>query len=547
MPGESYRPTLVGQLDVLREAVLAAVAGRGALVFVTGEPGIGKTTAAQEAARVATEVGADVLWGACWQDDATAHAPWRAILEGMGDAATSALAVLSGTEESDPTAAAAARAGAYARVVDVLTSSARRRPIVVVLDDLHWADEATVRLLAAVRGRLPATPMLVIGTYRDNEVATDGPLASLATASDRIALAPLAAPAVAAIIESIVGRAPDDGTVADVVRRTGGNPFLVVQVSRLLGGGRDEALPAGARDVLGRRLDALPDAARAVLDAAAVLGGPFRPSTVAEVVGVDAPAVLDGLDTAAAARVLRAASAPGEWEFVHDLFRQAALDALSTTRKTQLHAAAADVLIRIDADPATVAHHLLSAATGPDLDAARWAMKAADAALDAFAWEDAAVHAERALAVLPSGADGDEVRAEAWLTFGRARLLAGDRDHAVAAFTTAAALGRSIGSADVLARAALGFAADLGGFEIHLFDQRQIDLLEEAATALAASGAPALRARVLARLSVALSFAAPTDRRLALAEQAVALARSGGDPLALAGALARIVMPSRAR
>lgn len=538
MPGRSYRRALVGQLDVLREAVLAAVDGRGSLVFVTGEPGIGKTTAAQEAASAAAVAGAEVFWAACWQDDPTAHAPWRSILEGMGDTAASALAVLSGTEESDPTAAAAARAGAYARVVDVLTSSARQHPIVLVLDDLHWADDGTVRLLAAVRGRLPATPMLVVGTYRDNEVATDAPLATLATASDRIALAPLAAADVAAIIESVVGRVPDDEVVADIVRRTGGNPFLVVQVSRLLASGRAGALPAGARDVLSRRLDALPADARVVLDAAAVLGGPFRPSTVAAVVGLDAAAVLDGLDAAAAARVVQVASAPGEWEFVHDLFRQAALDALPTNRKTQLHSIAAGVLIGSSADAATIAHHLLSASTGPDLDAARWAMRAANAALDAFAWEDAAVHAERALAVLPSGGDADEERAEGWLTFGRARLLAGDRDHAVAAFTTAAALGRSIGSADVVARAALGFAADLGGFEIHLFDQRQIDLLEEAATALTAAEAPALRARVLARLSVALSFAAPTERRLAIAEQAVALARSGGEPLALAGALA---------
>jgi tetratricopeptide (TPR) repeat protein len=525
-------------LDVLREAVLAAADGRGSLVFVTGEPGIGKTTAAQSVATAAAAVGAEVLWAACWQDDATAHAPWRSVLADLGEAGVGALSVLSSNEELDPTAATAARAGAYARVVDALTALARQRPIVLVLDDLHWADDGTVRLLAAMRGRLPATPMLIIGTYRDNEVASDSLLAGVATAADRIALAPLGPPEVAAVIEGALGRAPDDRTVADVVGRTGGNPFLVVQVSRLLASGRDDVLPAGARDVLNRRLDALSVDVRSVLEAAAVLGGAFRPSTVASVAGTDAQATLDALDAAAAARIVHASADPGGWAFVHDLFRQAALEALPTSRKLQLHTAAAAALVSIDADPATIAHHLLSAATGPDIDAAGWAMRAADAALEAFAWEDAAVHAERALAVLPSGGSADEPRAEAWLTFGRARLLAGDRDHAVAAFTTAAALGRSMESADVLARAALGFSADLGGFEIRLFDQRQIDLLEEAASALGAAGDPALRARVLARLSVALSFAAPTERRLALAEQAVALARSGDDPLALAGALA---------
>src|SRR5207302_11512654 len=134
----------------------------------------------------------------------------------------------------------------------------------------------------------------------------------------------------------------------------------------------------------------------------------------------------------------------GEWEFVHDLFRQAALDTLGSVRRHELHRSAAAALIESGSEPATVAHHLLSAAVGPDVEAATWAMRAARAALDAFAWEDAALHADRALAVLPSGADADDLRAEAWLAAGRAQLLAGDRDRAVAAFSTAAALGRSV-------------------------------------------------------------------------------------------------------
>src|SRR5258706_3132612 len=296
MPERSYRRSAVGQLDVLREAVFAAAGGRGSLVFVTGEPGIGKTTAAQDVAAVAASAGAEVLWAACWQDDPTAHAPWRSVLADLGEAASAALSALSGTEQLDPTAATAARAGAYVRVVDALAALARQRPIVLVLDDLHWADDGTVRVLSALRGRLPATPMLVVGTYRDNEVAADSPLAAIATASDRIALAPLGRSEVAAVIESVVGSPPDERTVDDVLRRTGGNPFLVVQVSRLVASGQKDALPAGARDVLNRRLDALSVDVRVVLDAGAVLGGPFRPSTVASVVGRDAEATLDALD-----------------------------------------------------------------------------------------------------------------------------------------------------------------------------------------------------------------------------------------------------------
>src|SRR5262249_13454356 len=121
---------------------------------------------------------------------------------------------------------------------------------------------------------------------------------------------------------------------------------------------------------------------------------------------------------------------------------------------------------------------------------------------------------------------------------GRARLLSGDVDGAARAFDELAVLARAEGAADLLARAALGFSADLSGFEVRLFDQHQMDLLEEAATALEEGGDPALRATVLARLSVATSLTASSDRRLALAERAVALAREAGEPVVLARTLA---------
>ena len=537
MPGHGYRQSSVGS-DALRAAVESALSGRGSLVFVTGEPGIGKTTSAQDAAAEASAAGAEVLWAACWQDDTTAHAPWRSVLTAIGDVGEAALAALSGTDDLDPTAAGAARAGAYARVVDALAAESRRRPLVVVLDDLHWADDGTVRLLGALRGALAASSLLVVGTYRDNEVPLDSPLAMLAAAADRIALTPFAPRAVADLIAGLIGREPDEGTVADVLRRTGGNPFLVLQVARLLSTEHGDVLPAGARDVLLRRLDALPADVRTTLEAAAVLGGSFGPSTIGRILSRSAENVLGQLDVSTGARITRSSGTPGEWEFVHDLFRQAALDSLPSARRSELHRIIAGVLIDDEANAATIAHHALGAAVGPDVDAAEWALRAAADDLDAFAWDNASAYAEHALAVLPSGADADPLRAEAWLVFGQARLLSGDRDRAVAAFSTAAALGRSLDAPEVLARAALGFAADLGGFEVTLFDQRQIDLLEDAATALALKGDPTLRARVLARLSVALSFAAPTERRLALAEQAVALARSAGDPSVLAHALA---------
>src|SRR5213075_1555479 len=132
-------------------------------------------------------LGAVVRWAACWQDDAAAHAPWRSLLAELGDAGAGALAALSGAEQPDPASASAARVGAYARVVDTITAVARQHPTVVVLDDLHWADDGSVRLLAVLKARLSATPLLVVGTYRDNEIAGDAPLRALAASADRIA------------------------------------------------------------------------------------------------------------------------------------------------------------------------------------------------------------------------------------------------------------------------------------------------------------------------------------------------------------------------
>ncbi len=155
-----------------------------------------------------------------------------------------------------------------------------------------------------------------------------------------------------------------------------------------------------------------------------------------------------------------------------------------------------------------------------------------------MAWEEATLHAEQALASAPVGEPGNGVRAPALLALGRARLIAGDIDGAGRAFDGAAELARDTKSPALLAQAALGYSLDLAGFEVRLFHQRQIDLLEAAADALRDTALIALRATVLARLSVASSLTASGERRLELANEAVALARAADDAIVLARALA---------
>ena len=526
---------------LLTDARAAARSGQGRLVLLFGEAGIGKTTTAREAATIARREGMSVRWSACWSGGSTvAHAPWIALLSGLGDAGRAAIDVLVGSDATDGTAATAARAFAYATVVSALDHATTDRPALLVLDDLHWADEGTLQLLDVVAAHLPALAVLVIGTYRDTEIPLGSTLARFGGRADQLWLRGLDHVGVDALLASHLGNARAEQHGTEVLRLTAGNPFLVVQVARLLADDPSakpgSVIAAGARDLLRQRLDALGEPDRALLAAAGVLGSPFRTVDLAALSDRTPGDVGDALDRVAALRIVARSAGTGSWTFTHDLFRLAALDGRRSAEIASLHRRAASTLQDSDAEPAVIAAHLLDA--GPSgHDAAAWLVRAGERALAAMAWEEAAGHFARALGTLDPG-DAPDLRADALAGLGRARLLVGDEARATEAFEQLAALARRLDSAPMLARAALCFSADLSGFEVRLFDQRQIDLLEQAASVLAGGSHLALRALVLARLSVALSLVAPDARRRELAETAVALARDGGEPAVLAAALA---------
>jgi len=528
--------------SALSEAVSASISGSGRLVLLLGEAGIGKTTTARDGAAAARRRGMTVRWSACWADGATvAHAPWLTLLSGLGQPGRRAIDSLVGSDIDDATAAGAARASAYGAVISALEEAAAERPIMLVLDDLHWADAGTLQLLDVVASHLPGMPVLVIGTYRDTDVAAASPLTRLGGGADRMTLRGLDHDGVVTLLGDQLGAARACEVGAQVIRLTGGNPFLVVQIARLLADeGRaasDGVLAPGARDLLQQRLGALDGDDRAMLAAAGVLGTPFRTVDLEHLTERSGADVTAMLDRAAALRIVERAAGTGAWAFVHDLFRHAALDGRSSREISQLHRRAATVLERSDAEPSVIAAHLLAAGADHQVEAADWSVRAGDRALGAMAWEEAASHYEQALTALES--DGNvKVRADALAGLGRAMLLAGDEARAGRSFDALAALARSCQSPELLARAALGFSADLSGFEVRLFHQGQIDLLEEAARVLDGTGLTALRALVLARLSVALSLVAPDSRRLELAETAVRLARQAGDAIVLARSLA---------
>lgn len=534
-PGTVARPIGGSLLDAWR----MAVGGSGRLVLVTGEAGIGKTTAARELCTVARREGTIVRWAACTSGFTTAHAPWLALLSGLGPGGQRAMEAVLGSESSDASAAGPARASAYRSVVSALDEATADRPAVLVLDDLHWADEGTVTLLDTVAGHLPAMAALVVGTFRDTDLEPGSRLTSMGGRADRVTLAGLDETETRTLLATQVGHDRAAALAAATLRLTAGNPFLVQQVGRLLAqdaGALDRhQLPAAARDLLRQRLHLLDDVDRLVLRAAAVLGSPFVALDVAAVAGIELGAVAAGLDRAARMRLVERAAGTGAWGFAHDLLRQAALDDESTDLDA-LHRRAAAVLAAGGAEPAAVAAHLHAIEGERPPDAAEWSVRAGDRALAALAWEEAAGHYERALSATDATSPSP-ARLDALAGLGRSRLLAADDDGAARAFAELADAGRRLGDPEVLARAALGFSADRAGFEVRLFDQRQIDLLEEAAAALVGTPAVAVRSTVLSRLSVALSLAAPDARRLALADEAVALARESGDPTVLARAL----------
>ena len=298
---------LVGRqlgIGVLRSAVDAAVGGTGGVVLVAGEAGMGKTALAAEAVVFAKARGAVAIWGACWEGDgAPGFWPWIQVVralagDGGEEAGRAVLAELTGAtgarggilgDES------AARFRTYDVAVRYLRGQAAQRPVVVVVDDLHWADVSSLRLLVFLARHVRDAAVLVIGTYRDVEVAVgDHPgrrlLGELAGQAELVQLAGLTAGEVGELLEMVCGEQPPTVLVRAVHDRTAGNPFFVRQIARLLasqGAPLDRApvtgVPPAVGEVLARRLARLPAEVVDLLAVASVVGRRFRIAMVAAV------------------------------------------------------------------------------------------------------------------------------------------------------------------------------------------------------------------------------------------------------------------------
>lgn len=396
---------------VLRAEVDRAAGSHGGLVLVAGEAGIGKTTLVTGAAEQARRQGALVLGGSCWDSDsAPGYWPWVQVVRALRRAATAEewqevdrgpLAVLLGEE---PSAHTPESFPLYDAVTTALVAVSHHRPVVVVLEDLHWADPASLKLLEFAAQHTWFERVLLIGTYRDTEVdAEDHPLRPLMTPllsrAATVGLTGLTPAEVGELMARTAGRVPDPELVGEVHLRTGGNPFFVEQTARLWhGGGPVTAVAPGVRDAVRRRLSLLPGPVGELLTTAAVLGHEFHRRVLAATASLPVPAVDRLLDQAVQARLVVGLGG-GRFSFAHDLVREALYASLPDVDAR--HAAVVRALEGDLADqvlPADLARHAHLA--GAELPADRAVDLIVAAARDAsrrMAVEEAAGHYRRAL------------------------------------------------------------------------------------------------------------------------------------------------------
>lgn len=587
-PGSGLRTssTFVGrepELAQLQRMLDDAFSGHGGLALLLGEPGIGKTRLADELAEAARQQRARVLIARSYEGDgAPAFWLWVQVMRAygrdqsppllrriMGDGAVDIARGVPEVRELLPDLPASpalepgqARFRLFDSFTTFLKTAAHQQPLVVILDDLHWADHPSLLLLQFVARELHEARVLIVGTYRDLGFERHHPLAQtlgeLARVPycRRIALRGLSIDDVARFIAATTGMAAAPSFVATVHRDTEGNPFFVTEIVRVLTmeqlGSRGEgpasvkpAIPQTLREAIGRHLDQLSQACSSMLGIASVIGREFDLSILQRTLrghGVPPGALLKALDEGSAARIIEESPhVVGRYRFSHALVRDALYETLPRSERVQWHHRVAGTLEGLHAanlEPhfALLAHHFYQASAGEDVaKAVEYAVRAGEQATRLLAYEAAVGHYQNAIQLID--ASDAPRRCALLVALGDNQWKTGDTARARQTFHEAAALARRLGSAELFARAALGFGDALRGFEVGIVQPEMIDLLEQALHMLGATD-DALQVQVMARLAVALYHVPDSlERRASLSRRAVDIAARLSDPVAHLAAL----------
>lgn len=565
----------------LREGLEEALAGRGRLLLVSGEPGSGKTRLTEELTTYARMRGAGVLVGRCFEGaGAPAFWPWvqairrythdrepNELYDVMGPGAADIAQLDSEIRQRLPTLPTPpplepeqARFRLFDSIATFLRNAALSRPLLLILDDLQWADEPSLRLLQFLAQEIREAHLFIVGTHRDVALGRGHPLVRVLAEIGRedlghqIRLAGLSREDVGRCIELTSGIRPSENLVQRIWDKTEGNPFFMNETIRLLitegllehAEKRDDlpiSIPPRVRDVVRRRLEQLSDHCNKTLTMAAVCGREFSLELIEALSDADGDQVLNDLEEATDARLI--SEMPGrdlKYMFTHDLVREAVCDQVKNVRRMRMHAQIASVLEclyqggEIEHHLAELARHYVAAGRAGDPDKAiEYSVRVGYRSLEQLAYEEAARHFGAAIQFV----EGKEIVDQSQLCgllqdLGEAQKRAGQFALSLATFQRAFDVARGIGASDQMALAAIAFEWLTWG--ISKPDATSVLLTKEALCALSADG-KALRAKLLAAHARALQGLGSAEEAARFAGEAVELARQVGEPSTLCYAL----------
>lgn len=581
------------ELRRLRKLQGEATEAECRLALISGEPGIGKTRLSTHTALEARFHGAVVLYGRADEELALPHGPWvealthyvqhapekllRAHVEQHGGELTrlipalgERLASVPAPRETDPDTE---RHLLFGAVVGLLREASSDEPLVLVLDDLHWADKATLLLLKHVVSRGYGMHALIIGTYRGSDLAREHPLVEVLAdlhrehRVERIALEGLEEPDIVRIMERATGHELDEaglGLSRQLYSETDGNPFYTGELLRHLiesgtlyqrvggrwavhGGLAELGLPQSLHEVLGRRIDRLGQGAREALSVAAVIGRDFDVELLLRVMEASDSELLELLEQAViAAALIESPSVPGRFSFAHALINHSLYEDLGTTRRVRLHRRIGEVLEELlGSDPGArvseLAYHWGEAAVVDLPKAISYARLAGERALRDLGPDEAIRWFQQALELQGRQPEIDPIQhCDILIGLGEAERQAGKASFRET-LLEASSLAFELGDADRAAGAALANNRGVQSLFGDVDDERLAAL--ERALELDRFANPGRCAHLISLQALELQLGPDHERRRALVDKALALARDSGDPRALANVF-RLSIPA---
>jgi class 3 adenylate cyclase/tetratricopeptide (TPR) repeat protein len=569
----------------LRRYLEAARGGHGSLVMIGGEPGVGKTRITEELATEARRHGFLTLTGHCYEmEGAPPYIPFVEIIESaariveptalfsaMGASAPEVAKLMPELRhkfpdipEPPPLPPEQERRRMFNGVLDFISRAAHAQPLLLVLEDLHWADESTMLLLQHIVQRLQEIPVLTVGTYRDTELDVARSLAKALEellrqrlAHDMI-LRRLPEADVSAMLKRHSEQVPPARLVELIYRETEGNPFFVEEIFKHFseegklfnakGDWRSDVeigeaeVPRGVRLVIGRRLERVSEKCRRTLSAAAIIGRGFSFDLLEELVNLDEDSLFDSIEAAEQAQLITSKTEGGRARFIfsHELIRQTLVSSLSLARRQRSHLKVAEAIEQLHAGAleehaADLSYHFYQGGGDPE-KTIEYSALAAERAFAQTAYEETVAQYQRALQALEHRQPVDEFRrCDLLLALATAYTSLGNLHESEKKYFETIDIARSLPAPEQFARAVIAIATQTS--VVGVPDEQILGLVEEGLTLLPEEDSAA-RALLLSRLSeVIMSIDGTLERRLALSEDALSMARRVGDPLALGLAL----------